>query len=114
MFELDKWQEIWSTVRKNKLRTFLTGFSVAWGIFMLIILLGAGKGLKTVSKRSSRAVPITACGSAAALQSMKYKGLKTGREITFTNEDYKYLKSTVHGHEFISARLFSRQQTCFL
>ena len=106
MFEIDKWQEIYSTIRKNKLRTFLTGFSVAWGIFMLIILLGSGSGLENGVKEQFKGGATNGVWISSGQTSLKYKGLKTGRQIKFTNEDYKSIKTTVEGYDRISARLF--------
>ena len=106
MFEIDKWQEIYSTIRKNKLRTFLTGFSVAWGIFMLIILLGSGSGLENGVKEQFKGGATNGVWISSGQTSLKYKGLKTGRQIKFTNEDYKSIKSSVDGYDRISARLF--------
>jgi len=106
MFEIDKWQEIYSTVKKNKLRTFLTGFSVAWGIFMLIILLGSGKGLENGVADQFRGGATNGVWITSGITSMKYKGLKVGRQIKFNNEDYNALNVSIKGHDRISARLF--------
>ncbi len=106
MFELDKWQEIYSTVRKNKLRTFLTGFSVAWGIFMLIILLGSGSGLENGVHEQFKGGAMNGVWISSGVTSMQYKGLKTGRNIKFTNEDYYAVKQAVPEADHISARLF--------
>jgi putative ABC transport system permease protein len=106
MFEIDKWQEIYSTIQKNKLRTFLTGFSVAWGIFMLILLLGSGSGLENGVKEQFKGGATNGVWISSGRTSLKFKGLKTGRQIRFTNEDYKSIKTTVEGYDHISARLF--------
>jgi putative ABC transport system permease protein len=106
MFELDKWQEILSTVKKNRLRTFLTGFSVAWGIFMLVVLLGSGKGLENGVADQFRGGAINGVWITSGVTSMKYKGLKSGRLIKFTNEDYNSLNTNIKGHDRISSRLF--------
>lgn len=106
MFEIDKWQEIYSTVRKNKLRTFLTGFSVAWGIFMLIILLGSGTGLENGVKEQFKGGATNGVWISSGKTSMQYKGLKIGRNIRFTNEDFKTIKTTVKGPDRISARVW--------
>ncbi len=88
MFDIDKWQEIFATLRQNKLRTFLTGFAVAWGIFMLIILLGAGNGIQNSIEYSFRSAKINTLWIFNGQTSMAYKGLKPGRYIQMDNDDY--------------------------
>jgi len=93
MFDTDKWQEIMATIRKNRLRTFLTAFSVAWGIFILIILLAAGQGLKNgvqIQFGNDAANSIWIDGGAT---SMAFAGYKPGRTIQLTNEDFHFVKN---------------------
>ncbi len=104
MFDLDKWQEIFSTIKKNKMRTFLTGFSVAWGIFMLIILLGSGYGLENGVKKEFEGDAVNYLWVNPGITSMPYKGMKPGRFIRFTNEDHEMFK-VVEGIDKSSARI---------
>ncbi len=103
MFDLDKWQEIFSTISKNKLRTFLTGFSVAWGIFMLIVLLGSGYGLENGVRMEFEDDAVNTLWVNQGITSMAYQGYKPGRSIRFTNDDYDNTKK-VDDVEYISGR----------
>lgn len=104
LLDLDKWQEIFETMKKNKLRTFLTGFSVTWGIFMLIILLGSGNGLENGVRKEFEGDATNTIWINQGQTSMAYKGLKEGRPIRFTNEDYDLLDREIPNIEHFSAR----------
>ncbi|HKK39395.1 MAG TPA: ABC transporter permease [Cryomorphaceae bacterium] len=104
MFDLDKWQEILATIRKNKLRTFLTAFSVMWGVFMLVILLGASTGLHQGVMYSFADDAINSIWVYSGKTSMAYKGLKPGREIQYKNEDFENVRDLVDGVEYATAR----------
>lgn len=79
--------EILSTVRKNKLRTALTGFAVSWGIFMLIVLLGAGNGLLNATKSNSMDIMANSMMVGGGRTSMPYNGLKKGRFVQLRQSD---------------------------
>ena len=105
MFDLDKWQEILGTISKNKLRTFLTGFSVAWGIFILIVLLGAGQGLRNGAESQFLHDAVNSINVEGGVTTMAYKGIKPGREIILKTEDYNFLKNNINKIDKISAAL---------
>ena len=88
MFNVERWQEIFEAIAKNRMRTFLTGISVASGIFILVILLGAGKGLENgIAKQFERdAEGIIEVWSGTTTK--EYKGLNPGRLIQFRDSDY--------------------------
>lgn len=87
MFDFDNFREIWSTIQKNKLRTFLTGFSVAWGIFMLIVLLGAGNGMKNGIMSNFRNFSLNRVETWPRYTSKPYKGMQMNRRIEYKDED---------------------------
>ena len=91
MFSLERWQEIFGTIRKNKLRTFLTGLSVASGIFILVILLGFGQGMQNGIAQEFEQDATNRISVWTGVTTIEHKGLNPGRFIELENEDYDYL-----------------------
>jgi len=108
MFALDTLQEILDTVRKNKLRTLLTGFSVAWGILMLVVLLGSGQGLVHGVEYGFRDDATNSIWMRSGQTSLPYRGMRPGRTVQFTNEDHETIVSSIPGVEHITSRFFIR------
>ncbi len=109
----DHLQEIFQTLRKNKLRTALTGLSVSWGIFILIVLLGAGNGLKNgvTSNFSERAVNRITLWSGTT--SMTHKGLKSGRNLQFQDKEVELIKNDINESQLVTARIDRTQTISF-
>lgn len=84
--------EIWTSVRRNKLRTFLTGFSVAWGIFMLVILLGSGNGLKNGVLANFGTYATNTVSISGGWTSQAYAGYGKWRHISLKNNDLKIFR----------------------
>lgn len=93
MFNRDFWSEIFMALRRNKLRTILTGFAISWGIFMLIILLSAGNGLKNgVTSNFADRIKNTYTIWSSSTE-LPYKGHKAGRFIMLNNKDVQLIES---------------------
>lgn len=102
----DYLEEILTTLKQNKLRAIMTGFSVAWGIFMLIILLGSGKGLQNGMEFNLRNIAQNAIQIWPGRTSLEHEGLTKGRRVQFTNEDVELLQREVSGIEDLTGRLY--------
>ncbi|WP_317897937.1 ABC transporter permease [Aurantibacillus circumpalustris] len=92
IFEKDSWQEIFATIRKNKLRTALTMLGVFWGIFMLVIMLGSGNGLRNGILKGFGGTATNSFFCWAQQTSKAYKGYKPGRRYNFNTSDVEALK----------------------
>ncbi len=92
IFERDNWQEIFATIRKNKLRTFLTMLGVFWGIFMLVIMLGSGNGLRNGVLKEFAGTATNSFFVWAQQTTKAYKGMKPNRGFNYNLSDAEALK----------------------
>jgi len=105
MFDADRWQEIFSTLKSNKLRTFFTAFGVFWGIFMLVIMLGSGNGLHNSVKKDFGDMATNSVFMWTRRTTIPYKGFPRGRYYNFSNSDIQALKSGIPEIEIVAPRI---------
>jgi putative ABC transport system permease protein len=106
MFDLDRFQEIWVTITRNKVRSFLTGFGVFWGIFMLMIMLGAGTGLQRGMMEQLEGFATNSCFFWSGVTNELYKGFQKGRQWNIRNRDIEILQQMVPELDCLSPMLF--------
>ncbi|MEZ4794088.1 MAG: ABC transporter permease [Flavobacteriaceae bacterium] len=107
MFNIERWQEIFETLRKNKLRTFLTGLSVASGIFILVILLGFSSGIQKGVKSQFEEDATNRISVWTGTTTKGYKGLNPGRYIQLKNEDFNEISQKYDEHLEYKSSIFS-------
>lgn len=107
MFDYDKWQEIFGTIRKHKMRTVLTALGVFWGIFMLVFLMGSGKGLENgvmtnFGDRATNALYVWTQNT-----SRPFAGFQSGRRVRLTEDDISVINSNLADQiEYMAPRLY--------
>lgn len=106
MIDIDKWQEIFGSIKRHKLRTALTAFGVGWGIFTLVLLLGAIDGLVGSFEYNFRDDAVNSIWIWRGVTSKDYAGLNKGRSIKFDNSDYEFLRDEFSEVENLTGRFY--------
>ncbi|MGB0839518.1 MAG: ABC transporter permease [Chitinophagales bacterium] len=104
MFDFDKWQEIFATIKRHKLRTTLTAFGVFWGILMLILLMGFGNALQHGVEADFKDDAINSIWVFPGETTLPYKGMPIGRRIRMNIDDYDAIEQQIDGIEHSSPR----------
>src|SRR5512137_882168 len=105
MFDRDKWQEIYSSLKSNKLRTFFTAFGVFWGIFMLIIMLGSGNGLRNAVFDGMGDFATNSAIMFTRQTTIPFKGFPRGRSWIFHTSDMEALLKNIPEIDQLAPRL---------
>jgi putative ABC transport system permease protein len=106
MFDLDLWKEIIDALKKNRMRSFMTAFGVFWGIFMLIIMSGAGRALENGIMDGIKAFATNSAFFWTERTSVPYEGFQRGRRWDYKNKDIQYIRANMKDVEYLSPRLF--------
>ncbi|MDL2243444.1 ABC transporter permease [Bacteroidales bacterium OttesenSCG-928-J19] len=109
LFDLDRLQEIWVTITRNKIRSLLTGFGVFWGIFMLVVMMGAGTGLGNGMTDGIEGFSTNSCFMGSGRTSIPYKGFQRGRYWSMHNKDLEILKHSIPEIDAIAPILWGRR-----
>ena len=104
LFDTDTWQEIYSSIRKNKMRTGITIIGVMWGIFLLVVLLGAAKGVENNFNRLFGNFATNSVFVWAQQTSKPFKGFQEGKGLTLKMSDLENIRSEIKGLEFVVPR----------
>ncbi|WP_372949269.1 ABC transporter permease [Mariniphaga sp.] len=106
MFDLDLWKEIIDALKKNRMRSFMTAFGVFWGIFMLIIMSGAGRALENGIMDGIKAFATNSAFFWTERTSKPHEGFQRGRRWDYKNADIQYIRANIKDVEYLSPRLF--------
>ena len=109
MFDLDRFNEIWVTITRNKVRSLLTGFGVFWGIFMLVVMMGSGEGLSRGMMEGIKGIATNSCFMGTSNTSEPYKGFQKGRYWSMHNRDMDILYNAIPEIKVLSPVLWGNR-----